>query len=165
MALTKTQFNLLTDLRLAAREQLKNQSLTGKELSTIGRSFSGLIGELSACEALGLQWCPSDGYDARGGEIRYQIKTRRRSVPQKAIKKGRTGKFGGDEYDFALLVELDYEFETKGIYKLPRDEVTRLQNKEGAGKGIHVAAFKKAAGDPIYPMNESSHKLERVKRQ
>ncbi len=164
MSLTQKQSNLLSSLRNAAKEQLENTALTDEELSALGASLSGLIGELSACMALDLQWCPSKGYDARKGGVRFQIKTRRRSVPEE-IKKGRVGRFRSNDFDFAILVILDYDFEVKGVYKLPRDEVESLQSKERGNRGVHVAAFQKAAGEPIYPKNESSHKLERVKQQ
>ena len=150
MILTERQEHLLDSLRLAAREQLENPDLKSEELTSLGNSFTPLIGELSACKSLGIRWCPCAGYDARDGETRYQIKTRRRSDPQKEIKRGRVGKFRNNDYDFGLLVILDYQFETKGIYRLRRDEVIRLQDKEG-GSGIHVSTFMKAAGHSLVP--------------
>ncbi len=149
MSLTKKQIHLLSILKDVAKEQLENTALTDEELSAIGASLSGLIGELAACQILNLQWCPSTGYDARDGGVRYQIKTRRRSVPEE-VKKGRVGQFRSSEFDFGILVILDYDFEVKEIHRLPRDEIETLQDKESGNRGAHVAAFRKMAGSPIY---------------
>jgi hypothetical protein len=62
MSLTQNQIHLLSSLKNVAKEQLENNILTDEELSAIGASLSGLIGELAACQVLNLQWCPSTGY-------------------------------------------------------------------------------------------------------
>ena len=59
MALTQAQERLLQAAREAARE------------------LTALIGELAACQKMDLTWEPSDGYDAKRGKRRFQIKTRK----------------------------------------------------------------------------------------
>ena len=70
MALTGAQKRLLE----AAKEAANDLGDSGKYR---GRELSSLIGELSACEKLGMSWQPSPGYDAKCGESLVQIKTRK----------------------------------------------------------------------------------------
>ena len=77
MALTKAQKRLLEAAREAAQELgLVAAGQPAKDQRRRGRELTPLIGELSACEKLDLTWEPSDGYDARTGHLRFQVKTR-----------------------------------------------------------------------------------------
>ena len=70
MALPKDQKDLLHLLKKIAKQ--KGKSKKGF------KEFTGIIGELAACQQLGYSWKPSVGYDATHKEDkRIQIKTRR----------------------------------------------------------------------------------------
>ena len=78
MALTKKQERALEAAREAAQELvLVAAGQSAKERERKGRELTPLIGELNACEKLNLTWESSDGYDARTGQLRVQVKTRK----------------------------------------------------------------------------------------
>ena len=137
MALTKAQEKLLQSLRDTARE-----------LGDRGKALTALIGELSACQEADLVWEPSDGYDARKGDLRVQIKTRKSWSTEGVNPRGRLGKFGreaGYPFDIAVYAELDDDFNVAGIWHMGVDEVRALEEKERGGRSLHVHTFKSHA--------------------
>ena len=152
--LTKPQRNFLTSAKEVAIQMGKN-----------GRALTGVIGELSACEKLGLKWEPTDGHDARKGRKTYQIKTRKNWTcankakgwwkEHKADPNGRMGRFEGKQkYKFSvgIYVELDDDFEVWGIWKCKK---SLLKQRESApnlkGKiGLKLKEVKDL-GDQVYP--------------
>jgi len=142
MALTKAQKRLLD----AAREVGKEPGQSGKYL---GRELSSLIGELATCEELDLRWEPSAGYDACTGKDRIQIKTRKSEPTPEVNPRGRLGRFGRKKpysFDVAVYVELDENFNTSGIWRMPVDEVEALEDEKDKGiRGLHVGVFRSNA--------------------
>ncbi len=125
--------------------------------------FTGLIGELSACKAMGADWDPSTGYDAlyRGGTI--SIKTRRwwkergrdRSARMGAFRPDATGKYN---FSYGWYVELGESFDPNAIWQAPKQTVIALQERagktgRGQPRGITLRWFKKRA-KLIWPQNE-----------
>ncbi len=134
MALTGARKRLLEAAREAAME-----------LGDKGRGLTHLIGELPACEQANLAWEPSDGYDAKSGQRRVQIKTRKSWSTPKVNPAGRMGRFGrkkGYLFDIAMYVELDDNFDTLALWQMTVDEVKVLEENESSGRGLHVRTFK-----------------------
>jgi hypothetical protein len=108
-------------------------------------AFTSLIGELSACKRLRLKWEPSKGYDARKGNKKYQIKSRRSSKGEKVDPAGRLGRFSKKEkynFDYGVLVLLDKKFEMYDCIKYAKKTIKRLEKKKDQqGKGLHVGDF------------------------
>ena len=135
--MTEAQKRLLRGAREAARE-----------LGQMGKALTSVIGELSACEKLNLTWEPSDGYDAVSGEGRLQIKTRKSWSTPKVNPAGRLGRFGrkkGYLFDVGLYVELDYEFNVVGMYKMEVKRLKALEDAVSGTSGLHVHTFIKNA--------------------
>ena len=115
-----------------------------------GRALTGVIGELSACENLGLTWEPTDGYDAVDGSgKKYQIKTRKNWTvankeknwwkDHKADPAGRMGRFegrGNYDFDAGIYVELDDDWEVWGIWECEKSILKKLE--KGNNRGLHV---------------------------
>ncbi len=136
MALTDGQKRLLEAARKA-----------GVELGQRGRGLTALIGELATCESENLTWEPSDGYDAKSGQIRIQIKTRKSWSTPEVNRKGRLGRFGrkiGYVFDDAMYVELNDDFNMTGLWRMRVEEVKVLEEKE-SGRGLHVGTFRNNA--------------------
>jgi len=131
MALSNNQKRLLRYLKRVALE-----------LGAEGKTLTSLIGELSACELLGLRWEPSVGYDAlRPKGKRFQIKTRKSWSTEEINPKGRVGRFGNKgRYDFdqGIFVELGKSFEVTQIWQASREAIIELEAKKTAGRGLHV---------------------------
>ena len=123
-----------------------------------GKSLTGVIGELSACEKLGLSWEPQDGWDAERNNHTYQIKTRKnqkkdnpkenwwKQNKHRVDPNGRMGRFEGNTkwcFNTGLYVELDEEFEVWGIWELDKSGVEKLEKNHDLG--LRISAFKKAA--------------------
>jgi len=143
MVLTRLQGELLRLLKQVALELGEN-----------GRALTSLIGELSACELLGLNWQPSQGFDATGlsGE-QVQIKSRRSWTTENVNPIGRLGRFGKKgkyHFDQGIFVELDDRYEVVKIWQLNAEQIKVLESKEPKGKGLHVYVFQKA-GVIVYP--------------
>ena len=144
MALTSPQKELLQLLKQVALELGEN-----------GRALTSLIGELSACELLGLNWQPSPGFDATkpGGE-RIEIKSRKSWTTETVNPVGRIGRFGKKgkyHFDYGILVELDNRYEVVKIYQLNAQQINGLESNESKGRGLHVYTFRKA-GVIVYPI-------------
>lgn len=138
MALTQAQERLLQAARRAA-----------KELGLGGRELTPLIGELTACQKMDLMWEPSDGYDARSGEFRVQIKARKSWTTPEVNPAGRLGRFGRNKgylFDVAMYIELDDNFNTAGLWRMGVDQVEALEEAEAAKRGLHVRTFRGQAG-------------------
>ena len=137
--LTKPQRNFLTSAKEVAIQMGKN-----------GRALTGVIGELSACEKLGLKWEPTDGYDAVDGSgKKYQIKTRKNWTVankeknwwkyHKADPASRMGRFEGRrnyDFDAGIYVELDDDWEVWGIWECEKSVLKELE--KGNSRGLHV---------------------------
>ncbi|OFY46788.1 MAG: hypothetical protein A2Z69_01605 [Bacteroidetes bacterium RBG_13_44_24] len=137
MAISDVQRNLLNTTRQAARE-----------LGEHGKALTSLIGELWACEKCDLTWEPSEGYDAKLGELTFQIKTRKSWSTPEVNPLGRLGRYGtrkGYRFDVAVYVELDNDFNGVGIWHMGADEVKSLEERMGGNAGLHVHTFKKNA--------------------
>ena len=133
------------------KEFLASAKEVAIQMGKNGRALTGVIGELSACEKLGLKWKPTDGYDAvdGSGTIRYQIKTRKNWTAANKEKKwwncykadpaGRMGRFQGKgnyDFDMGIYVELDDDFEVWGIWELKKSALKKLE--KGNSYGLHV---------------------------
>ena len=134
MALTDAQKRLLEAAREAA-----------VELGQRGRGLTSLIGELAACESENLVWEPSDGYDAKFGQLRVQVKTRKSWSTPEVNPSGRLGRFGrkkGYLFDVAMYVELNDDFNMSGLWRMRVEQVKVLEEKEQSGRGLHVGTFR-----------------------
>ena len=137
MALTDVQQNLLKAALQAARE-----------LGSYGKALTPLIGELWACERADLTWEPSEGYDAKSGELTFQIKTRKSWSTPEVNPLGRLGRYGtkkGYRFNVAMYIELDNDFNGAGIWHMSADDVKSLEVRMGGSAGLHVHTFKKNA--------------------
>ena len=137
MALTDAQRNLLKAAQQAARE-----------LGAYGKALTSLIGELWACEKGDLTWEPFEGYDAKLGELTFQIKTRKSWSTPEVNLLGRLGRYGtkkGYRFNVAVYVELDNDFNGVGIWHMGADDVKCLEERMGGSAGLHVHTFKKNA--------------------
>lgn len=147
MTLSKNQEQLLRYLKRVALE-------IGDE----GRSLTDKIGELSACELLGLTWKPTQGYDATGpGQERFQIKTRKSWSTEEVNPRGRIGRFGRkDKYEFdqGLYVELDKAFEVRKIWQLARRTIKKLEQTKTKSKGMHVYEYRRKRNE-VYPKSKN----------
>ena len=138
----------LTD---AQRRLLEASKQAARELGDRGRgltSLVGVIGELSACEEADLVWKPSDGYDASSGRRKFQIKARKSWTTPGVNPSGRLGRYGtkrGYPFDVAMYVELDSDFNTVGIWEMSAGEIRALEERTGAGRGLHIHTFKSGA--------------------
>ena len=143
--------DLLTDYQKEFLASAKKVAIQMGEMGKNGGAPTGVIGELSACERLGLKWEPTDGYDAvdGSGTIRYQIKTRKNWTEANKKKKwwnchkvdpaGRMGRFegrGNYDFDIGIYVELDDDFEVWGIWECEKLVLKKLE--KGNGLGLHV---------------------------
>jgi len=145
----------LTELQKELLRLLKQVAL---ELGENGRALTGLIGELSACELLGLNWQPSPGFDAIGpsGEL-IQIKSRKSWATETINPRGRLSRFskkGKYDFDHGIFVELDDRYEVVRIWQLNVRQLEVLEFKEPKGNGLHVYTFRKA-GAIVYPQGEN----------
>jgi len=117
-----------------------------QELGEYGKTLSGLIGELSACQILNLKWQPADGYDAISSDgQKVQVKTRKSWSTKTVNPLGRLGKFGrkaGYLFQRGLLVELNENFDVSEIWEMSKDKIAELEHKE-RGRGLHVHTYRK----------------------
>ena len=101
------------------------------EEATKGRrklGITGEVGELLACHQLGFKLTlnpRSEGFDAIDKDgLRVQIKTRRsesRGLPRGS---SRTSRFSKHEFDYALLVLLDHDYQ---LYEIWRADYEKLR--------------------------------------
>jgi hypothetical protein len=143
--------DLLTDYQKEFLASAKQVAIQMGEMGKNGGAPTGVIGELSACQKLGLKWKPTDGYDAvdGSGTIRYQIKTRKNWTEANKKKKwwnchkvdpdGRMGRLEGKgnyDFDIGIYVELDDDFEVWGIWECEKLVLKKLE--KGNDLGLHV---------------------------
>ena len=156
MTLTNDEESLLDILRKTAKQRVK----AGEEFT----EFTGIIGELAACQRFGYRWTPSDGYDATDEDCnRIQIKTRKVwSSPN--FKSGRIGKFGRKnkyEFEIGILVLLDKEFEIAEVWQLDKDEIRNRESREdGRLLALHVSTFIKKPVRQYYNPDFESLKIK-----
>ena len=123
-----------------------------------GRNLAtGFLGELYACEVLGLKLAENPnqkGYDAEDEDgKRYQIKTRCSMRGSGVNPRGRMGRFRRpDDFDYALLVLLDDKYDLKEIWKAELNEELRkaIQEDQTKYSGMHIYRFIKLARK-VYP--------------
>lgn len=114
--------------------------------STSVGAFTGIIGELLACDAMHVKWEPREGFDARTRKgQRISIKTRvirrdRDLSPTMGTFHRNKGKPHG--FDLGWFVQLNEDFELEGIWEAPKRTVARLQAAR-KNRGIAVAKFKR----------------------
>ena len=152
MALTQAQERFLEAASEAARE------LDANEIGSRGRELTSLIGKLVACQKMDLMWEPSDGYDAREGERRFQIKTRKSWTTPNVNRTGRLGIFRrkkGYGFDVGLYVELDGEFDVVGIWEMEVTRIKALEDVESGGRALHVGTFVREA-KPVF-VSQAEH--------
>lgn len=109
-------------------------------------AFTGIIGELTACDAMHAKWKPSEGFDAvtRNGR-KISIKTRvmrKYRDPSPTMGVFRRSRLKRYEFDLGWYVQLNEDFELDGIWESPRRTIAKLQDAR-KGKGISVAKFKR----------------------
>ena len=129
-----------------------------------GRNLAtGFLGELYACEVLGLKLVENPiqkGYDAEDNDgKRYQITTRCSIKGSKVNPRGRIGKFRDLNFDYALLVLLDDKYELRGIWKAKlNDELIRaIREDQGKYSGMHVYKFLNLSSSRrIYPKDDET---------
>ena len=108
------------------------------------------LGELHACAKLGLDRAEKGmrGYDAFDkDQRRVQIKARAPAPPALVVPPtGRIGRFVSWEFDYAVLVILDSEYNVREIWKAERDVLEPLQAiLKNPRHGLAISAFKRVA--------------------
>ena len=167
MTLTCDQMTLTCDQRelLKYLQKVANQRVCEEGTFT---EFTGIIGELAACQQFGYRWKSSTGYDAKDENCKkIQIKTRRRQTSTK-FRSGTLGRFGKknedkytyDHFDIGILVILDHEFKIKKVWESDsskiqkREHEKRVKNADGSLKpllnGLTINQFQGIA-KPIWP--------------
>jgi hypothetical protein len=136
---------MLTAVKAAIRGSLAYERATGGNRK-IG--ITGEIGEVLACNQLGLRLCVdprSKGVDAvdRKGR-RVQIKTRRSESGGLPNDAGRIGTFSRHPFDYALLVILDREYRLAQIWQAEQARVSPLIDRQKR-RNPNLAAFKRLA--------------------
>jgi hypothetical protein len=115
-------------------------------LGPYGHALTSLIGELSTCHYLDLEWEPTAGHDAVSVNTTFQIKARRMSEGDKLKPSSRIGRFGkkaGYNFDVGLFAEIDSEFEVSRIWRMNRHEIKGLEQRKSESPGIHVGTFRR----------------------
>ena len=132
-------------LSQAQRKLLEASVEAARELGERGKALTGLIGELSACQDQHLTWEPSNGYDAKRGDLRVQIKTAR--SPTAGYTMGWFGRKKKTVYlfDEAVYVELDANFNVAGIWHMDGGDVEQLERSESSTWGVRIKRFKSVA--------------------
>ena len=110
-----------------------------------GREFTGLIGELAACELFGYKWAPHFGYDALTEDgLKVQIKSRKSWTTPRVNPAGTIGKFGPKNqynFDIGILIELDHKFEIIEVWERSMDSIRELETKRPPGRSLHFRTF------------------------
>lgn len=131
------------------------------EATTGGNRKLGItaeIGRLLACHALGLrlvldQRC--EGYDALDPDgLRVEVKARRSESPGLPRDAGRTSSFSKHEFDYALLVLLDHDYELCEMWRAEYEDVWPIIEREGR-RNPSLSSFKRV-GRKVYPADGSA---------
>ena len=113
MGLSEDQEKLLVLLRKTALQIARTRNEFAE--------FTGIIGELAACQLFGYDWKPNIGYDAVDKNNRkIQIKTRRSWTTERVNRQGTIPRFGRKNqylFDEGILVEIDQNFEIAEVWK------------------------------------------------
>jgi len=116
--------------------------------------ITGEVGELLCCHRLGLELAldpRSEGFDAVDKEgLRVQIKTRRSESTGLSRDRGRTGRFSQHEFDYALLVLLDHDYQLREVWRAAY-EVLRPLIEGQKRRSPSLSSFKRV-GRQIYPV-------------
>jgi len=127
------------------------------ERATGGRrnlGITGEVGELLCCHRLGLELAldpRSEGFDAVDKEgLRVQIKTRRNESTGLPRDRGRTGRFSHHEFDYALLVILDHDYQLREVWRAAYEVLKPLIERQKR-RNPSLLSFKRA-GTKIYPV-------------
>lgn len=109
--------------------------------------ITGEVGEVLACYHLGLRLILdpiAEGYDAIDKDNkRVQIKTRR-DMDETTKSKGRISRFSTHEFDYALLVFLDHDYQLKEIWRSDYNKLKPLFEKEKR-RNPSLSAFKRVS--------------------
>lgn len=126
------------------------------EATTHGKrklGITGELGELLACRHLGLRLTldsRSVGFDAMDKDgLRVQIKTRRSESEGLPRDQGRTSRFSKHEFDYALLVLLDHEYQLSEIWRADYNELKPIIERQKR-RNPSLSSFKRV-GIKIYP--------------
>ena len=129
---------------------LEAAKLTALELGDHGKSLTGLIGVLSACEYLDLEWRPTDLHNAisPSGE-RVRIRTRRSLEAQHLDRSGKMRKFGGRsgyDFDLGVFAELNWDYEIVQVWARHAKSIKALESTEN--RPIRIRTFTSGAASP-----------------
>lgn len=108
------------------------------------------LGELHACAKLGLERADKGmrGYDALDKDgHRVQIKARAPAPPAQVVPPtGRIGRFVSWEFDYAILVILDGEYDVQEIWRADREALEPLQaTLKNPRHGLALSTYKRVA--------------------
>lgn len=111
MGTIKINSKLINSIKQSISAALDYEKITGRKMG-----ITGEVGEVLVCKKLGLKLLADDitaGYDAIDdcGKT-YQIKTRRAKNGR-----GRISRFSEHKYNYALLAELDQNYDLIKIWK------------------------------------------------
>ncbi|MBE9483144.1 MAG: hypothetical protein IMY88_05630 [Chloroflexi bacterium] len=128
------------------------------EAATNGKrklGITGEVGEVLVCHQLGLRLVldsRSEGFDAMDKDgLRVQIKTRRSETEGLPRDAGRTGIFSKHEFDYALLVLLDHEYELREIWQVDYNKLKPIIEKQKR-RQPNLSSFK-GVGEKIFDNN------------
>ena len=141
MGLTSSQALLLEESKLSALE-----------MGDQGRSLTNLIGVLSACDYLNLDWRPTEFQDAvsANGE-RVRIKARRTLGAGHKVLSGRMNKFGyrsGYDFDMGVIVALNQDCEIVAIWVRNSKSIEELESAGTVDRPIRIRRFTSGAFSP-----------------
>ncbi|MBN1936324.1 MAG: hypothetical protein JW934_16785 [Anaerolineae bacterium] len=110
--------------------------------------ITGEVGELLACHQLGLELAlnpRAEGFDAIDQDgLRVQIKTRRSESEGLAKSTGRTSRFSSHEFDYALLILLDPEYQLCEIWRADYSDLKPIIEKQKR-RSPSLSSFKRVA--------------------
>ena len=137
------------------------EAALGYEKATKGKrklGITGEVGELLACHQLGLELVcnpNSAGYDAidRDGAC-VQIKTRRNETKSLPRETGRTGRFSKHDFNYALLVLLDSNYELCEIWRADYKKLKPMIEKQER-RNPSLSSFKNA-GKRVFLRHEET---------
>ncbi len=142
--------DLLALVKSAIKAALTYEAATGGNRKL---GITAEVGEVTACHALGLRLAVDPGfkgYDALDSDRRrVQIKTRRSKSVGLPKDAGRTGRFSEHDFDYALLVLLDHDYELCEIWRGEYEDLRPIIEKERK-RNPNLASFKRV-GRKVYP--------------
>ena len=139
-------------LTRSQKQLLKAAKLTAAELGDHGKSLTRLIGVLSVCDYLDLEWRPTDLHDAVSSDgERIRIRTTRSFESQHIDRSGEMRKFGGRSgYNFNLGVfaELNWDYEIVQVWARHSNSIKILEGARNPGQPFSIRKFTSGAASP-----------------